>query len=96
VFAVCTDSDRPEELAAWWARLVGARVGNGADGKPRWLHGSTGWPELIWKFVRAFDQRVVPNRWRWTVRADTARLLAAGATAPRCAARPAGKRVQRH
>ena len=82
VFAVCTDSDRPEELAAWWARLVGAQVCNGADGAPRWLHESSGWPGLIWKFVRVFDQRVVPNRWRWTVRADTARLLAAGATVP--------------
>jgi hypothetical protein len=62
VFAVCTDSDRPEELAAWWSQLVGAQVGNGADGTPRWLQGSTGWPELIWKFVRVPDQRMVPNR----------------------------------
>jgi hypothetical protein len=27
VFAVCTDSDRPEELAEWWAPLVGAAGG---------------------------------------------------------------------
>ena len=82
VFAVCTDSDRPEDLAAWWSQQVGAQVGNGPDGTPRWLHGSAGWSELIWKFVRVSDQRVVPNRWRWTVHADTARLLAAGATVP--------------
>jgi hypothetical protein len=82
VFAVCTDSDRPEELAAWWARLVRARVGDGADGTPRWLYGSAGWPDLIWKFVRIADQREVPNRWRWTVHADTADLLRAGATVP--------------
>lgn len=82
VFAVCTDSDRPEQLAAWWAGLVGARVGTGADGTPRWLHESAGWPELIWKFVRVGDERVVPNRWRWTVRADTADLVVAGATVP--------------
>jgi hypothetical protein len=80
VFALCTDSDRPEELAEWWSRLVGAQVGNGADGTPRWLHGLAGWPDLIWKFVRVGDQRIVPNRWRWTVRADTADLVAAGAT----------------
>ena len=80
VFAVCTDSDRPEELASWWVRLVGAQVGDGSDGIPRWLRGSAGWPNLIWKFVRVSDQRVVPNRWRWTVRADTADLVAAGAT----------------
>jgi hypothetical protein len=36
-FAVCTDSDRPEELAAWWAGLVGADVGNGPGGTPRGL-----------------------------------------------------------
>ena len=67
VFAVCTDSDRPEELAAWWASRVGARIRDGSDGTPRWLYESAGWPELIWKFVRVDDERVVPNRWRWTV-----------------------------
>jgi Glyoxalase-like domain len=80
LFAVCTDSDRPEELAAWWAPLVGARLENGRDGTPRWLCGATGWEELIWKFVRVDDERVVPNRWRWTVHADTDQLRSAGAT----------------
>jgi hypothetical protein len=79
VFAVCTDSDRPEELAAWWARLVGASVGNGSDGTPRWLFGAAGWPELIWKFLRVHDKRAVPNRWQWTLHANTDELLAAGA-----------------
>jgi Glyoxalase-like domain len=73
-FAVCTDSDRPEELAAWWAAQVGAEVRNGPDGTPRWLYGSAGWEGLVWKFVRVDDERVVPNRWQWTVYA-----LAAGA-----------------
>jgi hypothetical protein len=70
VFAVCTDSDRPEELAAWWAERVGAEVRDGPDGTPRWLYGAAGWESLIWKFVRVDDERVVPNRWQWTVRAD--------------------------
>lgn len=69
-FAVCTDSDRPEELAAWWAGQVGAAVRNGPDGTPRWLYGSAGWEHLIWKFVRVDDDRVVPNRWQWSVLAD--------------------------
>ncbi len=69
-FAVCTDSDRPEELAAWWAAQVGAEVRDGPDGTPRWLYGSAGWEGLIWKFVRVDDERVVPNRWQWTVSAD--------------------------
>lgn len=70
VFAVCTDSDRPEELAAWWARRVGAEVRDGPDNTPRWLYGSAGWENLIWKFVRVHDPRVVPNRWRWSVHPD--------------------------
>ena len=71
-FAVCTDSDRPEELAAWWAAQVGADVRDGPDGTPRWLYASAGWEGLIWKFVRVDDQRVVPNRWQWTVYDDAA------------------------
>ena len=52
VFAVCTDSDRPEDLAAWWAPLLGAEIGPGPDGTMRWLHDAGGRPDLIWKFVR--------------------------------------------
>lgn len=33
-FAVCTDSNRPEELAAWWAHHVGAEVRDGSDSTP--------------------------------------------------------------
>jgi Glyoxalase-like domain len=69
-FAVCTDSDRPEELASWWANRVGAEVRDGPDGTPRWLYGSAGWEGLIWKFVTVDDERVGPNRWRWTVYDD--------------------------
>lgn len=81
LFAVCTDSDRPEELAAWWGALVRARLGPGTDGQPRWLYGSAGWPDLIWKFVRVHDERVTANRCRWTLRADRDDLLTAGALA---------------
>jgi hypothetical protein len=81
VFAVCTDSDRPEELATWWAPLLGAEIGPGPDGTMRWLTGAGGRPELIWKFVRVADERVVPNRWQWSVPAGRGELLAAGAAA---------------
>jgi hypothetical protein len=74
-FAVCTDSDRPQELAAWWAEHVGAEIRNGPDGTPRWLYGSAGWENLIWKFVRVHDERVVPNRWQWTVQSDLGVLV---------------------
>lgn len=70
VFAVCTDSERPEGLAAWWAPRVNAQIGDGPDRTPRWLYGAAGWEDLIWKFVRVTDERVVPNRWRWSVDAD--------------------------
>lgn len=79
-FAVCTDSDRPEELAAWWAARVGARVVPAPDDTPRWLRGSAGWEALIWKFVRVDDPRTSRNRWRWSVIAPAADLLAGGAT----------------
>ncbi len=69
-FAVCTDSDRPEHLAAWWAEVVSAEVRDGPDGTPRWLYGASGWESLIWKFIRNDDERVVPNRWQWTLRTD--------------------------
>ncbi len=69
-FAVCTDSDQPESLAAWWAEVVGAEVREGPDGTPRWLYGASGWEALIWKFVRTYDERVAPNRWQWSLRVD--------------------------
>ncbi len=72
---MCTDSAQPEELAAWWAEVVGADVRDGPDGTPRWLSGSAGWENLIWKFVRVDDARVVPNRWQWTLRADPSELI---------------------
>ena len=70
LFSICTDSDRPEELAAWWADRFGMQVRPGPDGTLRWLTGPPGWPELIWKFVRVDDERVTPNRCRWTLRVD--------------------------
>jgi glyoxalase superfamily protein len=66
-FAVCTDSSRPAEVAAWWAARVGGRLGPGDDGVPRYLYGCAGWPELIWKFVEVHDERVALDRWRWSV-----------------------------
>jgi hypothetical protein len=92
VFAVCTDSDRPEDLAAWWAPLLGAQIGPGTDGTMRWLYGSAGRPDLIWKFVRVTDERLreesttgderlVPNRWQWSVTTGVDELVGAGATA---------------
>jgi hypothetical protein len=92
VFAVCIDSDRAVELAAWWAPLLGAKIGPGTDGTMRWLYGAGGRPELIWKFVRVTDERfreesttgderVVPNRWQWSVTAGFEELVGAGASA---------------
>lgn len=80
LFAVCTDSDRPEQLATWWAARVGARVGPGPDDTPRWLHAGRGWEDVIWKFVRVGDRRSVPNRWQWSVTGPVDELIAAGAT----------------
>jgi hypothetical protein len=104
VFAVCTDSDRPEELATWWAPLLGATIGPGPDGTMRWLYGAAGRPEVIWKFVRvaderlreettASDERSVPNRWRWSVTTGLDELVAAGAPADGPLVDPGGNEV---
>jgi hypothetical protein len=78
-FAVCTDSDRPAELARWWADLVGAEVGPGPDGAPRYLSGAALWDGLIWKFVSVDDARLTPNRWQWSVTGDRREIQRAGA-----------------
>lgn len=83
LFAVCTDSDKPVEIAQWWHGLVGGTITPGPDGTLRWLRGAAGWGELIWKFVRVADERVVKNRWHWDVRADAAELVHDGARALR-------------
>lgn len=83
VFALCVDSDRPEELARWWADRTGASVGPGPDGTPRWLTGVPGLGDVIWKFVRVADERVEANRLHWDVEADVDALVAAGATVVR-------------
>lgn len=80
VAALCTDSARPVEIAAWWAGLVGAELVPGPDGAPRWLSGAAGFaPGVLWKFVPVDDPRVAKNRWHWDVLADVADLVAAGA-----------------
>lgn len=75
VFAVCTDSDRPAELAVWWADVVGGDIREGPDGTRRYLYAPAGWEGLIWKFVPVDDERVVSNRWQWTVRTNPGVLV---------------------
>ncbi|HEV7723122.1 MAG TPA: VOC family protein [Iamia sp.] len=83
VFAWCTDSDRPTDIAAWWAQRTGATVGAGPDGTPRYLHGVPGFGDLIWKFVPVDDERVGENRVHWDLDGDVDTLVAAGATVVR-------------
>lgn len=81
VFALCVDSARPVELAAWWHGLLGGSIGPGSDGRPRWLHGAAGLEGLIMKAVQVDDERVVKNRCHWDVTtAAVDDLVAAGAT----------------
>ena len=83
VFAWCTDSARPTEIAAWWAERTGATVGPGPDGTPRYLHGVPGLGDVTWKFVPVDDERVGENRVHWDLEGDPAELAAAGATVAR-------------
>lgn len=84
VFAWCTDSDRPTEIATWWAGRTGATIGPGPDGTLRYLHGVAGFDDLIWKFVPVDDERVVENRVHWDLEGEVTELEAAGATVIRC------------
>ncbi|QYG94127.1 glyoxalase [Iamia sp. SCSIO 61187] len=83
VFAWCTDSARPVEVAAWWAARTGATVGPGPDGTPRYLHGVPGLGDVTWKFVPVDDERVGENRVHWDLEGDADELEAAGATVAR-------------
>lgn len=81
--ALCTDSARPVEDAAWWAGVVGGELAPGPDGTLRYLHGADGLGDRTWKFVPVDDARVVKNRWHWDVVGRVADLLTAGATVVR-------------
>ena len=67
VFALCVDSDRPEELAAWWQSRLGGTLVPGSDGALRWIDGARGLEAFTFKCVRNADQRVVKNRSHWDV-----------------------------
>lgn len=80
-FAICVDSDRPVELAAWWHGVLGGHLGPGPDGRPRWLHDAAGLDGVILKAVQVEDARRAKNRCHWDVTArDVGALVAAGAT----------------
>lgn len=77
------DSPDPVPLAAWWAGVLGARIGPGPDGTPRYLHDLPGTDGLVWKAVPVDDERVGDNRVHWDVVGDADALEAAGATVVR-------------
>jgi hypothetical protein len=81
IIALCVDSATPEELAIWWASVLGGNVDPGPDGTPRWLGGAAGLGDVTMKFVRVPDVRAAKNRWHWDVTtSDVDALVAAGAT----------------
>jgi hypothetical protein len=78
--ALCVDSSAPVEAARWWQGVFGGRIGDGPDGRPRWLYDAAGLGDLVMKFVPVGDARVVKNRCHWDVTTeDLAALVAAGA-----------------
>ena len=74
---MCVDSDRPVELAQWWAAILGGRLDPGPDGALRWLSGAAGMDGLTLKFVHVTDARVVKNRCHWDVVTDDLDALVA-------------------
>jgi hypothetical protein len=80
-FALCIDSADPVQLARWWHGLLGGRIGDGPDGRPRWLHGGAGFGEIVMTFVPVEDRRVVKKSCHWDVTTDDVEgLVAVGAT----------------
>ena len=80
-FALCVDSAAPEEAAQWWQSVLGGTIVDGPDGTPRWLRRGAGLGDMVLKFVRVADERVVKNRWHWDVTTDDLDgLAAAGAS----------------
>ncbi|WP_130492605.1 VOC family protein [Motilibacter rhizosphaerae] len=82
--AIVVDSPRPEEIAAWWADVLGAEASAAPDGTRRWLTHVDGLPWDTWKFVGVDDPKVVKNRWHWDVTAPALEpLLERGASVVR-------------
>ena len=67
VFALCVDSDRPEELATWWQARLGGSLVPGPDGALRWIDSPRGMEGMTFKCVRVDDERVAKNRSHWDV-----------------------------
>jgi hypothetical protein len=67
VFALCVDSDRPEELATWWHERLGGTLVPGSDGTPRRIDGARGLEAFTFTCVRNADERVAKNRSHWDI-----------------------------
>ena len=84
VMALCIDSDRPVQTAAWWQGRIGGELVAGPDGTLRYIEGARGLGAKTLKFVPVDDERIVKNRWHWDVETTTIdELVEAGATIER-------------
>ena len=78
--ALVVDATAAEDIAAWWAEVLGATLRDGPDGRLRWLAEVPGLPFDVMKFVPVPEPKVVKNRWHWDVDCDdVAALVARGA-----------------
>ena len=78
--ALVVDAAKPEDIAAWWADVLGATLRPGPDGRLRWLSEVPGLPFDVIKFVPVPEPKVVKNRWHWDVSCDDEpELVARGA-----------------
>jgi hypothetical protein len=68
--AVVVDATAAEDIAAWWAEVLGATLRLGPDGRRRWLAEVPGLPFEVIKFVPVPEPKTVKNRWHWHVTCD--------------------------
>jgi len=81
---VVVDAEAPKTIAAWWADVLGARLGGREDKDWWWLESAPGLPFGGFDFVPVPERKTVKNRVHWDVGLDSAadveRLVEFGAS----------------
>jgi predicted enzyme related to lactoylglutathione lyase len=81
LYELVVDCVEPRRVAAWWADVLGAKLGGDEGHDWWWLEDIPGVPFEGWAFVPVPEPKTVKNRVHWDVLVDSVDdLVAAGAT----------------